>query len=386
MKKIETVIVGGSYAGLSCARSAAARGVETLVLERKRDLGEKIRTTGIFVGEAAEVLEVPDWLRRDISGVRLYAPSLKSIDLKSPGYGFQAIDTPGLMRWMGRQAEWQGAEIRTGQNVSQLEECSSGVVIEEAGVEAEFLVGADGARSNVARLLGMPENREFLVGAEVEMIGVRGVDSSCLHVFLDSELAPGYIAWVVPGVGVTQIGLAVRKPHKPRLDAFLEKLEGLFDFREARVVERRGGLIPCGGAKREWYTERSMLLGDAAGWVSPLTAGGIHASLQVGDAAGGAIADYLAGRLRHPASLLEWRRPEWRTKQCMRWAMDHLPLPNSLLNLAVGNRLFEKLSQVIFFHHRGLKDPEAWKAIFSSERGGLPIRGRQSLAEWFLSP
>ncbi|MFC5051557.1 FAD-dependent monooxygenase [Rubritalea spongiae] len=386
MNLYDTVIVGGSYAGLSCARSAAAHGLDTLVLERKRDLGAKIRTTGIFVGEAAEVLAVPHRLKRDIHGVRLYAPSLKSLDLESRGYRFQSINTPELMRWMGRQAELNGAEIRTGENVAQLSESLNGVEFPSQLVRARFGVGADGARSNYARLLGLPENREFLVGAEVEMIGVHGVDQDRLHVFLDSEIAPGYIAWVVPGVGVTQIGLAVRKPHQPQLGRFLEKLKKVFDFRNAKVVERRGGLIPCGGAKREWFTDRSMLLGDAAGWVSPLTAGGIHPSLQVGKAAGEAIADFLEGRISHPAALLEWRRPEWRTKQLLRWGMDTISLPNSLLNLAIGNPIFAKLSQIIFFHHRGLKDPEAWKAIASSEQGeSLPV-DRQSLAEWFLSP
>jgi digeranylgeranylglycerophospholipid reductase len=386
VKNYDAVIVGGSYAGLSCARSAAARGLDTLVLERKRDLGEKIRTTGIFVGEAAKELQVPEELKRDIHGVRLYAPNGKSIDLASPGYQFQAINTPELMRWMGRRAQINGAKILTGANVAAVHEMTDKVHFPKQGVSGRFGVGADGARSNFGRLMGLEENTEFLVGAEVEMTGVRGVDQDRLHVFLDSKLAPGYIAWVVPGVGVTQIGLAVRKPHKPQLGAFLEKLKGIFDFREAKVVERRGGLIPCGGAKKQWYTQRSMLLGDAAGWVSPLTAGGIHSSLQMGEAAGEAIADTLAGRISHPAALLEWRRPEWRTKQAMRWAMDHVALPNSLLNLSLGNPLFAKLSQIIFFHHRGLKDPEAWKAIASSGQVGSPTPGQQSLAEWFLSP
>ena len=56
MRDHDAVTVGGSYAGLSCARSAAARGLHTLVLGRKRDLGEKIRTTGIF---SARLLQVP---------------------------------------------------------------------------------------------------------------------------------------------------------------------------------------------------------------------------------------------------------------------------------------------------------------------------------------
>ena len=386
MRNYDTVIVGGSYSGLSCARSAAARGLNTLVLERKKDLGEKIRTTGIFVGEASKVLQVPEPLKRDIHGVRLYAPNGKSIDLASPGYQFQAINTPELMRWMGKRAQLNGAEIRTGTNVAAVHEMADKVYFPKQGVSGRFSVGADGARSNFGRLMGFKENTQFLIGAEVEMTGVRGVDQDRLHVFLDSKLAPGYIARVVPGVGVTQIGLAVRKPHKPQLGAFLEKLKKVFDFREAKVVERRGGLIPCGGAKKQWYTQRSMLLGDAAGWVSPLTAGGIHSSLQMGEAAGVTIADALAGRISHPAALLEWRRPEWRTKQAMRWAMDHIPLPNSLLNLSLGNPLFAKLSQIIFFHHRGLKDPEAWRAIASSGKVGSPTLGQQSLAEWFLSP
>lgn len=368
MKSYDCVIVGAGYAGLSCARAAAAQGLKTLVLERKSDLGEKIRTTGIFVGEAAEELPVPDEMKRDIHGVRLYAPNGKCVDLESPGYRFQAIDTPALMRWMGDMARLNGAEISMDCNVASARETHDAVVFDSLGVSGKFAVGADGARSNFGRLMGFPENSEFLVGAEVEMTGVKGVEQDKLHVFMDSDLAPGYIGWLVPGVGVSQIGLAVRKPHKPDLNRFLTKMESVFDFTSAKVVERRGGLIPCGGAKREWYSEKSLLLGDAAGWVSPLTAGGIHPALQVGKAAGIAIADTLEGRLKHPAALLEWRRPHYLTKQAMRWSMDYIPLPNSMLNLAIGNPVFGRLAQLVFFHHRGLKDPKAWERMISNSR------------------
>ena len=48
MKKVDLAIVGGGYAGLSCARAAALEGLSVKVIDRKRDLGEKIRTTGIL--------------------------------------------------------------------------------------------------------------------------------------------------------------------------------------------------------------------------------------------------------------------------------------------------------------------------------------------------
>ena len=50
----DIVIVGASFAGAACAIAAAQRGLRVCVLERKRDPGEKLRTTGIIVKEAAE--------------------------------------------------------------------------------------------------------------------------------------------------------------------------------------------------------------------------------------------------------------------------------------------------------------------------------------------
>lgn len=362
--KCDVAIVGAGYAGLACAISAAARGLKVEVLERKQDLGSKIRTTGILVGEAAEEVHAPDSLTRTIEGVQLYSPNGKSIELTSPGYAFKAVDTPEFMRWLGRKAEATGAKIKLGTNITQATETESGVVLPEHNLTASFAVGADGARSNFAKTLGYRQNSEFLVGAEVEMTGVEGVNPNRLHVFIDSKLAPGYIAWVVPGVGVTQIGVAVRKPHQPDMAAVLERVAKHFDLSKAAIVERRGGLIPCGGSHREWHRQRSLLLGDAAGWVSPLTAGGIHPSLQVGKLAGTAIAASLRGEIAHPSEALEAHRPNYQTKQLMRWGMDHLAPPNWAWNIGIGNPVLSGLAQILFFHHRGLKDPKAWKELF----------------------
>ena len=50
----DLVVVGASFAGAACAIAAAQRGLHVVVLERKRDPGAKLRTTGIIVKEAAE--------------------------------------------------------------------------------------------------------------------------------------------------------------------------------------------------------------------------------------------------------------------------------------------------------------------------------------------
>ena len=101
---------------------------------------------------------------------------------------------------------------------------------------ALFLVGCDGARSRVARDFGLGHNRRFLVGVEGEFTGVTGLDEDRLHVFLDSHLAPGYIAWVVPGLEFTQVGLAVTQPHVPRLGPLVGPAIAIIQFRSGAEV------------------------------------------------------------------------------------------------------------------------------------------------------
>jgi flavin-dependent dehydrogenase len=95
----DVIIVGAGFAGLTCAQSAARRGLRVRVLERKAAVGANPHTTGLLVKEAAQEWEVPAWLTRKIHGVRLYAPALKWVDLESPGYYFLATDTSALLRW-----------------------------------------------------------------------------------------------------------------------------------------------------------------------------------------------------------------------------------------------------------------------------------------------
>ena len=62
---------------------------------------------------------------------------------------------------------------------------------------ARFIVGADGARSRVARDLGLDVNRRFLVGAEIVHPIASGTTTPAFHCVLDPRVAPGYLGWVI---------------------------------------------------------------------------------------------------------------------------------------------------------------------------------------------
>lgn len=351
-KNYDLIIVGGSFAGLACARTAAMRGLSVCVIDAKPEPGARVRTTGILVKEATDDFDVPARLLRKVRGVRLYAPGGRSVDLSAPGYYFQATDTPELLRWMAAEAQLAGATLRYEARFGTADEIRSGIYLPNINFKARFLIGADGARSRVAEHFGLGRNRRFLVGAEVECEPLPVIDPRFLHCFADSRIAPGYIGWIVPGHGVTQIGIAARHHRKPDLAALIGRTKQMFGLKHLHVMERRSGLIPSGGPVSPLGRGRVLLIGDAAGVVSPLTGGGIHTALSLGRRAAQIVGDYLCDRGAHPAAAFARIVPQYRLKRLLRAALDLAP-PNSLIEALLTTAPARAFAQRIYFHRRG---------------------------------
>ncbi|MFQ5564394.1 MAG: FAD-dependent oxidoreductase [Parvularculaceae bacterium] len=353
----DLVIVGASFAGLVAARSAAHRGLKVAVLDAKAEPGARVRTTGLLVKEAVDETDIPAALTRKISGVRLYAPNGRSADLTAPGYYFLATDTPAVMRWLAREAARAGADLLFGARFETATLADDLVRLDGLGLSARYLLGADGARSKVAEAFGLGRNREFLVGMETEYDPSPAVDPDFLHCFIDSALAPGYIGWVVPGAGMTQAGLAVSRSlfgasHKPDYNAFLARIDPLFGLSQLEARQRRSGIVPCGGLVSPLSSRRVLLTGDAAGLVSPLTAGGIRFAFQYGRRAAQAIADYIHDRGPDPGAVMAREYPRFALKTWMRRAWSAAP-PNALINATLFTPPVRALAQWIYFRKRG---------------------------------
>jgi flavin-dependent dehydrogenase len=166
----DIVVVGASFAGGACAIAAAQRGLRVCVVERKLDPGDKLRTTGIIVKDAAEqtlLNQIPSTMTRRIEQVRLYAPSLRQVALAAPGYYFLTTDTPKVMRWLAEQLRLHGVDLRLGIAFNRCARSGEGWHVEGVG-STRYLVGADGARSRVAQRCGLGEVKQFLYGIEYE--------------------------------------------------------------------------------------------------------------------------------------------------------------------------------------------------------------------------
>lgn len=350
--QFDVLIVGASFAGLAAARTAASRGLSVAVVEAKREAGARVHTSGILVREAIDEIDLPHHLTRRVPGVRLYAPNLRSVDLFSPGYGFFTTRTADLLRWMAKEAREAGATILYNTRFEAAERRGEWLHLAGIDIATRFLIGADGARSRVAKHFRLAENRKFLTGLEIELEPDGRVDPRFLHCFIDSRLAPGYIAWAAPGPDAIQLGLAVRDGAKPDLAAFMARTEPVFHWSGMRIIGRRSGLIPCGGPLSRVAAPGVLLVGDAAGWVSPMTGGGIRLAFRHGRRAASLVADHLLSGGPTPEFTLAREVPKFRLKRLLRTGLDLAP-PNFLINLALATSSMRKIAEQIYFHARG---------------------------------
>ncbi len=369
----DCVVVGASFAGLACALVLARAGLRVVVLEKKADAGAKLHTTGIIVKDAVDQIALldalPAELVRRIPSVRLYAPNLAHVDLTAPGYYFLATDTPAVMRWLAAETERAGAEIRYGAPFRGARREHGGFEVDGFG-GTRFLVGADGPRSRVATALRLGGSTRFLAGVEHEYAGASIAEPDKLHCFVDRKIARGYIGWVLAGVDGVQAGLARRldgrTPFKPdeAMAELVAKIAPAIDLRGLTPSGVRAGLIPCGGVVKPVAANRALLVGDAAGMVSPVTAGGIHTALKHGLAAGHAVADFLQGKGDEPSRSFVRSYPKFRLKRALRFLFDRLQ-SDLAFNLLLGTRPMRTAAGIVYFHHRGVFDP--------GEHRGLPV-------------
>ena len=169
-------------------------------------------------------------------------------------------------------------------------------------IRADMIVGADGAASRVANVVGLVDPRRVLWGFAVR--SYRDESVTLPHIVLwtpkPGHAFPGY-GWVFPagdrgvnvglGVGTLADRTAGRRAARD-LDAFLDHAArvGVLDGPVSRTTTRPlGAWLKMGLVGTVPARDRVLLVGDAAGLVNPLQGEGIAQAMDSGRAAAVAI-------------------------------------------------------------------------------------------------
>jgi len=312
----DVLVIGGGPVGSYVAYKLAEIGYGVVVLEQKKRLGGQVCCTGIIGQECVSSFAVDDnVILRRVNGAKLFSPSGKWLRLWREQTQACIIDRAAFDMAMASRAQDKGADYLIDSFVADLEIRDSQIRVgvahqgEGLNLEARAVVIATGFGSKLAAKLGLGKVGDFVMGAqtEVETIGIGEVE-----VYFGQEIAPGFFAWLVPTSSqVARLGLLSR--HSPQL--YLKKLMSSL-LAQGKIVSAEGELsyggIPLKPLTRT-YSERVMVVGDAAGQVKPTTGGGIYYGLLCADIAANTLHQALGSNDLSARSLADYER-KWKRK------------------------------------------------------------------------
>lgn len=272
----DLIVAGGGPAGLATAIAARRRGLDVLVLDRRRPpldeaCGEGLMPHGVRALHALGVVPAPGSCSPFV-GIRYLDGDLVAEGRFASGAGL-GVRRTALIEAMSDRARSLGVELRYGCAIENWTDAGETVTVKSSdGAErARFLVGADGLHSRVRRLAGLERRwrgrRRF--GIRHHYSGPAWTD------YVEVHWADRAEAYVTP-VG-NEIGVAILCSGDGRdFDELLALFPGLAArLRGRRVTSRTRGAGPFRQGVRRRFRGRIALVGDAAGYLDALTGEGL---------------------------------------------------------------------------------------------------------------
>ncbi|URN18531.1 MULTISPECIES: NAD(P)/FAD-dependent oxidoreductase [Streptomyces] len=281
---MDLLVVGAGPAGLATALHAARAGLDTAVWEQRAGIVDKACGEGLMPGAVTALAELgihpPGHELRGIS--YLAGPHRADADFpKGPGRGVRRTALHTALR-EAVLAAGVPIERRTARRVAQ---DGNGVVVD--GVRAGHLVAADGLHSPIRRALGLhrPGRTHRRHGMRRHYALAPWSDRVEVHWARHAEAYVTPLAGDLVGIAILTTG---RGPYDDHLAAFPALRKRLAGAQATGPVRGAGPLHQRSAART---AGRTLLVGDAAGYIDALTGEGIALALAQAPAAVRAITD-----------------------------------------------------------------------------------------------
>jgi 2-polyprenyl-6-methoxyphenol hydroxylase-like FAD-dependent oxidoreductase len=286
----DVIIAGCGPTGAMLAAELRLHDVRVLVLEQETEPVSYARIVGLHI-RSIELMAMRGLLERiaEHGRKRPAGAYFAAIDKPAPpdldtAHAYLlGIPQPVIVQILEEHATALGAEVRRGRAVTGFEQDEEGVTVTLTGGErlrSRYLVGCDGARSTVRKLLGVafpgePSRNDTLMGemaAEAAEVGEAGQHDQRISI---RPVGAGLYRVIVPAAG------AADRTEPPTLEDFRHQLRTLagtdFGVHSPRWLSRFGNATRL--AER-YRVGRVLLAGDAAHIHPPTGGQGLNLGVQ----------------------------------------------------------------------------------------------------------
>ncbi|PJI86096.1 geranylgeranyl reductase [Yoonia maricola] len=303
----DVVVVGGGPSGATAAEDLARSGHKVAFIDRD---GRIKPCGGAVPPRLIEDFFIPDeQIVAKVNTARMISPTGRQVDIPIENGFVGMVDREHFDEFLRKRAKEAGAHRYTG-TFTKIERDADGTHVvyrdkisgNEMKLDTKLVIGADGARSNVARAEVKDGDKIPYVIAYHEIIEApeptTSYDPARCDVVYDGKISPDFYGWVFPHGGQASVGMGsmIKSVDVKQATADLRAASGLT---ECKTIRKEGAPIPLKPLDRWDNGEDVVLAGDAAGVVAPSSGEGIYYAMVGGRVAATAAAASLAsGRVK----------------------------------------------------------------------------------------
>lgn len=286
MDEFDVVVIGSGPGGATAALKCSQYGLKVCVLEEHPAIGEPVHCGECLSSLALKrmELELPkEAVAANVGGVRIIFPNNAKTVAREEGY---VLHKHIFEQHIASLAHQSGAQFRTGVRADDVERRqSSGWLVKTSKGEigAKVLIDASGYMGFLLRKLQLGSMHQIASGIQFQIENVP--QDGLLDFYMWPEYAPEGYLWMIPKEdGSANVGLSAKAKDRATFNAGakLKEFVKKMGWENNKVKRAFGGAIVVSGPAAKTYAGGALLIGDAAGFTSPLFEGGTQLAMMSG--------------------------------------------------------------------------------------------------------
>jgi geranylgeranyl reductase family protein len=318
MEHFDVLVVGGGPAGSTTAYRLAEAGASVLLVDKATFPRDKPCGGGLTVRAVRQCPVDPSpVVEAEVDVVELRFRYGDAVERRAAEPVIRMTQRRRLDAFLLDAARERGVEVR------------EGTTVDVRDPPADVVVGADGANGTTARAFGLGQGIVHGVAYEGNVpYGVVSKERYAHRAVVELGAIPGGYGWVFAKGDHVNVGVGAWQSEGPRIREHLARVCLAHDLDPDQLESVRGHRLPLRRPGARIAAGRTLLVGDAAGLIDPVSGDGMYECFVSSRHATAAILDLLGGRASSlvpyeetlEAALLPLHRASWKLKRAIdRW-------------------------------------------------------------------